>query len=163
MTPSSSTPRVLLVCLGNICRSPMAEGAVRTLAVREGLDIGIDSAGTGGWHAGDPPDRRAQATAERHGVDISRQRARQVAPADFHDFTHIVAMDLQNFRDLQAIRPVDGQAELLLMLDHLPGREGQGVIDPYYGGEDGFETVWQDIVGAAEGLITRIKADISAA
>lgn len=147
--------RILFVCLGNICRSPMAEGAMRREAEARRLRIEVDSAGTGGWHAGDPPDRRAQATARRHGVDISGQRARQVTRADFARFTHVVAMDGDNFLALERLRP-DGGAELVLMLDHLAGREGQGVADPYYGGDDGFEAVWADIEGAVRGLADRL-------
>jgi len=153
---SEPVARILFVCLGNICRSPLAEGALRAQAAARNLSLTTDSAGTGSWHVGDPPDRRAIATARAHGVDISGLRARQVDPDDFHLFTHVVAMDLDNFRDLESIRPAGAPAQLLLMLDHLPGREGQGVTDPYYGGEDGFEAVWQDIDGAAAGLLDRI-------
>lgn len=154
----SPIARVLFVCLGNICRSPMAEGAMRCEVERRGLAIDVDSAGTGGWHAGDPPDRRAQATALRHGVGIGSQRARQVTAADFDHFTHVVAMDLENFHALGLIRPERSKAELVLMLDHLAGREGQGVTDPYYGGDDGFEAVWADIEGAVRGLADRLEA-----
>lgn len=105
-------PSVLFVCLGNICRSPLAEGALRAAAVRAGLDLTVDSAGTGGWHAGDPPDRRAQAAARRHGTDISGLRARQVRPEDFRKFDHVFALDRQNLQDLQAIAPADATAEL---------------------------------------------------
>jgi protein-tyrosine phosphatase len=154
---SKQIARVLLVCLGNICRSPMAEGALRAAAAARGLEIVIDSAGTGDWHVGHPPDRRAQATALAHGVDIASLRARQADPDDFHLFTHIVAMDAQNFRDLADLRPADAKAQLLLLLDHLPGREGEGVTDPYYGGDAGFEAVWQDIIGGVEGLIDALE------
>ncbi len=153
------TPRILFVCLGNICRSPMAEGALRAGAAARGLNIETVSAGTGDWHVGHPPDRRAQATALAHGIDISGLRGRQVDPDDFHLFTHIVAMDRENLRDLKGLRPAQGTAALLLMLDHLPGREGTGVTDPYYGGDDGFEAVWQDIAGAVEGLLDSIAQD----
>lgn len=158
-TNDAPVARVLFVCLGNICRSPMAEGVLRTRAAVRGLNIETDSAGTGDWHVGHPPDRRAQATALVHGVDISSLRGRQVDPGDFHLFTHIVAMDRANFADLKALRPERGTAALLLMLDHLPGREGTGVTDPYFGGDDGFEAVWQDIAGAVDGLLDRIARD----
>lgn len=137
----------------------MAEGALRAAAARRGLAIEVDSAGTGDWHVGHAPDRRAQATARGHGLDISGLRARQADPDDFHLFTHIVAMDPQNFRDLADIRPGDAKARLLLLLDHLPGREGEGVTDPYFGGDAGFETVWRDIVGGVDGLIDAILRD----
>lgn len=151
--------RVLFVCLGNICRSPMAEAILRDRAAARGMNVETDSAGTGDWHVGHPPDRRAQATALARGIDIAGLRGRQVDPDDFHLFTHVVAMDLENFRDLQALRPPDGSAKLLLMLDHLPGREGEGVTDPYYGGDDGFQMVWQDIAGAVDGLLDSIERD----
>ena len=156
--PDGPLARVLFVCVGNICRSPMAEGALRHEAARRGLAIEVDSAGTGDWHSGEPPDRRAQATARRHGVDISGQRARQVSSTDFEQFTHIVAMDLDNFAALSRVRGEEGEAELALMLDYLHGREGQGVTDPYFGGDDGFEAVWADIEGAVRGLVDRLDA-----
>lgn len=149
-------PSVLFVCLGNICRSPMAEGAMRDAAARAGVRVTTDSAGTGGWHAGDPPDRRAQAEAARNGVDISDLRARQVQPQDFHHFDHIIAMDAENLSDLRGIDPGDGKAVLSLMLDHVPSREGQSVADPYYGGTAAFEATWRDVRAGAAGLIERI-------
>ncbi|CAN5196042.1 low molecular weight protein-tyrosine-phosphatase [soil metagenome] len=151
--------RVLFVCLGNICRSPMAEGVMRAMAADRGITIAVDSAGTGDWHVGQPPDRRAIATALAYGVDIGGLRGRQVDPDDFHLFTHVVAMDLENFQDLRALQPANGTARLLLLLDHLPGREGEGVTDPYFGGDAGFETVWQDIAGAVGGLLDAIARD----
>jgi protein-tyrosine phosphatase len=151
--------RVLFVCLGNICRSPMAEGIMRRMVADRGLNIMIDSAGTGDWHVGQPPDVRAQATARTHGVDIGSLRGRQVDPDDFRLFTHVVALDCANFRDLKGVQPVDGAARLLLLLDHLPGREGEGVTDPYFGGADGFEAVWQDMEGAVAGLLDAILRD----
>jgi protein-tyrosine phosphatase len=151
-----TAPSVLFVCLGNICRSPLAEAALRAEAERKGVEIVVESAGTGNWHAGDAPDRRAQATALRHGSDISRYQARQVTRADFTRFTHIFALDTENLADLQAIAPADATAELRLLLDLLPGRAGQGVIDPYYGDEDGFETTWSDVSDAARALVATL-------
>jgi protein-tyrosine phosphatase len=150
------TQSVLFVCLGNICRSPLAEAAFRAEAERLGLDVEVDSAGTGDWHLGHPPDRRATAIAARNGVDIAHLRARRVGPDDFRRFDHIVALDAQNLRDLQAMRPADARAELSLLLDHAPGREGQAVADPYYGGEAHFETTWGDVVEGAAGLAHRL-------
>jgi protein-tyrosine phosphatase len=144
--------RILFVCLGNICRSPMAEGAMRRAAEVRGLSVALDSAGTGSWHIGAAPDPRAQATALRHGVDIGGLRARQVRARDFHDFTHVIALDGQNLRDLSALRPRDGQAHLGLLLDYLPQRKGEGVRDPYFDADEGFETVWGDIEAAVEAL-----------
>jgi protein-tyrosine phosphatase len=143
---------VLFVCLGNICRSPLAEAAFRAEMERRGLTVEVDSAGTGGWHSGEPPDRRAQAVARRHGVDIGHYAARQVKPADFARFTHIVAMDHDNLADLRALRPTDARAELSLLLDHVRGREGQPVADPWYGNAAGFEVTWSDVSLGAAGL-----------
>jgi protein-tyrosine phosphatase len=149
-------PAVLLVCLGNICRSPLAEAAVRAEAARIGLDLEVDSAGTGAWHAGDAPDRRAQAVALRHGIDISAYRARQVTPADFTRFSHIVALDEDNLADLRRLAPAGGTATIGLLLDHVPERAGQGVRDPYYGNEDGFDATWDDVTAGARGLVRAI-------
>ncbi|KQY93458.1 phosphotyrosine protein phosphatase [Caulobacter sp. Root1455] len=143
---------VLFVCLGNICRSPLAEAAFRREAERRGLEVEIDSAGTGGWHVGDPPDRRAQAVARRHGVEISAYRGRQVRPEDFHRFTHVVALDRDNLADLKRIRPSDAMAELLLLLDAVEGRRGKSVADPYYGDDADFDLAWADAVAGARGL-----------
>jgi protein-tyrosine phosphatase len=150
---------VLMVCLGNICRSPLAEAALRAEAKRAGLDITADSAGTGNWHAGNPPDRRAQAVALGHGVDISGYRARQVQPADFRRFTHIFALDPDNLSDLRRIAPADGVAELRLLMDMVPGREGTGVEDPYYGDDARFETSWDDVSAAARGIVALLRTD----
>ncbi len=152
-------PAVLFVCLGNICRSPLAEAAFRREAARIGLDVEIDSAGTGDWHIGRPPDSRAQAVAGRNGVDIAGYRARQVTPEDFRRFTHIVALDAQNLADLEAMRPADGNAELSLLLDHVEGRRGQAVADPYYGEEAGFDVTWNDVTEGAEALARLIAAE----
>lgn len=148
---------VLFVCLGNICRSPLAEAALRAEAERRGLDVHIDSAGTGDWHLGYPPDPRAAAVAGRNGIDISHLRARQVTPEDFRRFDHVVALDAQNLRDLQRMRPADGKAELSLLLDHVAGREGQAVADPYYGGDAHFDVTWSDVEAGARALADRIE------
>jgi protein-tyrosine phosphatase len=145
-------PGVLFVCLGNICRSPMAEAAFRRETERIGLDIAIDSAGTGDWHIGKPPDKRAQAETLRHGIDISSYRARQVTPRDFHEFSHIFALDHENLANLTAIRPADGSAQLRLLLDHVEGMEGQPVTDPYFGEDSGFAETLRQVSLAAEAL-----------
>lgn len=147
---------VLFVCLGNICRSPLAEAALRAEAQRAGLEIEIDSAGTGDWHLGYPPDPRAAAVAAKHGIDISQLRARQVSAADFARFDHIVALDAKNLADLEAMRPAGSRATLSLLLDHVAGREGEAVADPYYGDDSGFDITWDDVTEGARGLLARI-------
>ncbi|MEN3792533.1 low molecular weight protein-tyrosine-phosphatase [Fulvimarina sp. MAC3] len=145
-------PAVLFVCLGNICRSPLAQAALAAEAERLGLDVEIDSAGTGDWHVGNPPDSRAQVVSKRNGVDISHYAARQVRPEDFHHFTHIIALDRENLANLERLRPADGTAKLSLLLDHVKGRGGEAVADPYYGGAEGFETTWADVTAGAQAL-----------
>ena len=149
---------VLFVCMGNICRSPLAEAAFRIEAEQLGLAVEVDSAGTGGWHAGDPPDRRAQAVAARHGADISAQRARQIVPTDFDRFDHIVALDGENLAHLRAMRPEGARAGLSLLLDHVPGREGEAVADPYYGGASHFDLAWSDVTDGARALARAIAS-----
>jgi len=151
------TVRILFVCLGNICRSPLAEAAFRAEAARIGLDAEADSAGTGDWHRGQPPDRRAIAAARRNGADISGLRARQVTGADFARFDHVVALDEDNLADLRRLRPAEARAELSLLLDHVPGREGQPVADPYYGGDGHFDVAWSDSAEGARGLARALK------
>ncbi|HEX8448292.1 MAG TPA: low molecular weight protein-tyrosine-phosphatase [Allosphingosinicella sp.] len=150
--------RVLFVCLGNICRSPLAEAAFRRESERLGLDVEVDSAGTGDWHIGYPPDPRAAAVAARNGIDISHLKARLVTADDFRSFDHIVALDSNNLRDLERLRPDDGKARLSLLLDHVEGRKGQAVADPYYGEESHFDAAWDDVTEGARGL-ARTLAD----
>jgi protein-tyrosine phosphatase len=149
---------VLFVCLGNICRSPLAEAALRHEAEKLGLDLEVDSAGTGDWHIGYPPDPRAAAVAARNDVDISNLRARQVGPEDFRRFDHIVALDAKNLRDLERLRPADAKAELSLLLDHVDGRKGEAVADPYYGEDSHFDVTWADVTAGAEALARHIAA-----
>ncbi|NQY15589.1 MAG: low molecular weight phosphotyrosine protein phosphatase [Henriciella sp.] len=127
--------RLLFVCLGNICRSPAADGLARHMVAEAGLDWQIDSAGTGAWHVGSPPDPRMIQAASTRGLDLRPLRARQVEADDFHRFDHIYAMDRSNHADLTDIQPQDGLAQLHLFL------ENADVPDPYYGGEDGFDHV----------------------
>lgn len=148
---------LLFVCLGNICRSPLAEAAFRHVAGDAGLDVEIDSAGTGNWHIGHPPDRRAQAVARRHGIEIGHYQARQVSRADFDHFTHIVALDGSNLRDLRALAPDGTRARLSLLLDHVPGRAGEAVVDPYYGDDAGFDATWADVMAGAKGLVALLR------
>ena len=152
-----SGPAVLFVCLGNICRSPLAEGAFRTEAERAGLNVTIDSAGTADYHIGEPPDPRAIRTAARHGVDISAYRGRQAKPSDFSTFTHIFALDASNLANLRRIAPPGHAAHLGLLLDLLPDRAGQDVADPWYGDEAGFEVTWAEASAAARALVRELS------
>ena len=150
-------PAVLFVCLGNICRSPLAEAAFRHEAELAGLSATADSAGTADYHIGDPPDPRAIRTAKDKGIDISGYRGRQVGPADFHAFTHIYALDHANLRDLERIAPSAHAAHLGLLLDLVPGRAGQAVADPWYGDEATFEITWDDVSAGARKLVAKLK------
>jgi protein-tyrosine phosphatase len=148
-----TSPSLLFVCLGNICRSPLAEGALRHAAAHRGLDLTLDSAGTGNWHVGHPPDPRAIAAARRNGVDISDLRARQVTADDFTRFDHLVALDRQNLADLRRLAPAGATARLSLLNNHVPGREGQGVADPYTGTDADFDQTWAEVTAAVPGLL----------
>lgn len=148
-----TAPAILFLCLGNICRSPLAEGAARAAFADAGIAATLDSAGTGDWHVGRPPDPRALAEARRRGVDISDLRARQLAPGDFTRFDLILAADAENLRDARALAPADATARLMLMLDLVPGRAGDSVTDPYYGADDGFAETWDDVSAVAAALV----------
>jgi protein-tyrosine phosphatase len=155
--------RILFVCMGNICRSPTAEGVMRALVREQGLEdaIEIDSAGTGDWHVGDPPDTRATAAAKARGILLSGA-ARQVAPADFADYDLILAADRRNVRDLEAVLPPDARARVHLLREFDPGSAGApdlDVPDPYYGGDDGFEHVLDLVEAACRGLLDALRAD----
>jgi protein-tyrosine phosphatase len=151
--------KVLFVCLGNICRSPTAEGVFRRYVEQAGLSekITIDSAGTADWHIGKAPDPRTQAAAAVRGYDLSTLRGRQAVPADFAEFDLILAMDNSNLSNLQAMQPADGKAELALYLPRFGIRPDE-VPDPYYGGEDGFELVLDMLEQASQVLLNEIKA-----
>ena len=155
----SSTPtRVLAVCLGNICRSPMAKGVLRRHIQTNGLRIKVDSAGTNGYHNGEAPDRRAQQEMRRHGIDISKQISRQIARKDFDEFDLILVMDESNLNDVNALA---GDREDWLDKIHL-FLEEDNVPDPYYGGSDGFAHVYQLVDEAAEDWVRRWKSGILA-
>lgn len=150
--------RVLFVCLGNICRSPLAEGVMRHLVRERGLDdrVEVASAGTGAWHVGEAPDPRSRAVAELNGVSLEGQAARKIRPADFRDFTRVVAMDRANLRDLKSLAPPGARAEVRLLRDFDP--EGTGdVPDPYYGGEDGFVNVYAMVERSCRRLLDEIS------
>ncbi len=150
-------PAVLFVCLGNICRSPLAEAAFRAEAAKVGLKAITDSAGTAGYHIGEPPDPRAIHTAALFGIDISDFRGRQAVSADFARFTHIMALDHSNLANLARIAPTGHSAQLSLLLDLVPGREGQAVADPYYGDEAGFLVTWEEVSLAAPHLVEQLR------
>lgn len=152
----ATLPTILFVCLGNICRSPLAEAAFRQEADRLGLAVEVDSAGTGDWHVGHPPDPRAQATALRYGVDISGYRARQIEAADFERFGMIFALDETNLANLHELAPAGHRAHVSLLMDMIPGREGEPVADPYFGDDDGFDVTWRDVQAAARALAQRL-------
>lgn len=154
---SASTPSILFVCLGNICRSPTAEGIARARAKEMGLTVTLDSAGTGDWHVGQPPDMRARMMGQKRGTPIDTLRGRQVTRDDFRHFDHIVAMDHANLANLSRMRPADATASLSLLLDHAPGREGQAVADPYYGHESDFALCWDDCDAGVRGLLSEIQ------
>ena len=155
---------VLFVCLGNICRSPLAEAALRAIAEREKLNIVVDSAGTGDWHIGHPPDARAQEVAQKLGrLSIGSLQARQVSAKDFDRFDHILAMDASNFRDLRTMQPPGSKAQLSMFLDYLSGNEGGSVADPYYGDGADFEACWRQVSAAAEGFVADRRASTSSA
>jgi protein-tyrosine phosphatase len=151
--------RVLFVCLGNICRSPTAEGVLRNLAANEAPDLKleIDSAGTADYHIGAPPDRRSQRAALRRGIDISGLRARQVAAEDFARFDLILAMDAENLRELQAIQPRNSRASLKLFLEYAPDVGLREVPDPYYGNAADFEKVLDLTTAASRGLLAALQ------
>lgn len=150
--------RVLFVCLGNICRSPSAEGVFRQQVQQAGLDglVEIDSAGTGPWHVGKPADSRASAAALQRGYDLSALRGRQVSKADFDRFDLILAMDLSNLADLKALQPANSRAELDLYLRRYQLDEDE-VPDPYYGGADGFEQVLDMLENAGAQLLNEVR------
>ncbi len=156
---SSNQVRVLFVCLGNICRSPTAHGIFEDLVRKSDLStqIAADSAGTGDWHIGRPPDKRAQQAALSRGYDLSRLRARQVSAADFRVFDYVLAMDVQNLLDLEMMKPGDFSGHLGLFLPCAYGERGpREVPDPYYGGEQGFEQVLDLVEQASQALLDHI-------
>jgi len=150
---------VLFVCLGNICRSPMAEGAFRAAAQARGFSCLIDSAGTASYHIGSQPDPRAIAVASNRGIDIAGQAARQIDRDDFFRFTHIIAMDRANLESLRARTPRDATAKLAMLMDSVEGRRGEPVADPYYGDTASFEAAWNVINLGVEAWAERLMRE----
>lgn len=150
--------RLLMVCLGNICRSPLAEGAARAHLDRHGLDwVDVDSAGTGGWHAGEPPDRRSIAVAAGAGVDIRAQRARRLRAADFGDFDWLLCADRSVLRDVRAMTPPGARAQAVLLLEWAGQGADAEIPDPYTGGPEDFRQVWAMVDAAAAGIVARLS------
>ena len=150
--------RILFVCMGNICRSPTAEGVFRVRAEAAGLkDLEIDSAGTGSWHIGKAPDVRARHAAAKRRYELGALRGRQVSAADFRIFDLILAMDLDNLAELKKLRPRGGNARLQLFLEYAPEIGTREVPDPYVGEDDGFERVLDMIEIACDGLIEHLR------
>lgn len=150
---------VVFVCMGNICRSPTAEAVFRHYVENAGLaeHILIDSAGTHDYHIGEPPDLRAQRTAQQRGYDMSSLRGRQVEAGDFHRFDYVLAMDRANLAILQRMAPRAGDTQAKLFLEYARHHAEREVPDPYYGGADGFERVLDMVEDAAEGLLQEIR------
>ena len=152
--------KVLFVCMGNICRSPTAHGVFQKMVDNQSLGhlIEVDSAGTHAYHVGEAPDPRAQAVAQRRGVDLSPLRARKVKAADFEMFDYVLVMDDDNYQNLDLICPPGREEKLSLFLDYAPTMREREVPDPYYGGESGFERVLDLIEAASEGLLAEIQS-----
>ena len=155
--PMLRTPSILFVCLGNICRSPTAEAVFRQRTTQSGLEVIIDSAGTGGWHTGERPDPRAIEHGALKGYDLTDQSARQVTRTDFSTFDYVLAMDAQNLSHLRDICPAGYSGHLSRFLDFNPNVADKNVPDPYYGGADGFNHVINLIEAASDGLIQHLS------
>ena len=162
MSPAPpKTTRVLMICLGNICRSPTAEAVLRKRVHEAGLDdrIEVDSAGTAGYHVNSPPDRRAVAHGERRGLEMRHLRGRQVEAADFDRFDVILAMDEDNLANLERVRPAGSPAKVALLMSYAPQAGAREVPDPYYGGADGFEHVLDLVDAACVAFIASLDAE----
>ncbi len=153
--------RILFVCLGNICRSPMAEGVFRSVVESRGLSdkFEIDSAGTGAWHVGSPPDERAQKVLLDNGMDISGLRARQIKRNDFESFDYIIAMDQSNYSNIVKLNPDVADGKVHMMLGFASHVGEVDVPDPYYGGDEGFEHVLYLVREASEGILASLDIE----
>lgn len=150
--------KIITVCLGNICRSPMAEGILRHLARERGIIIHTDSAGTSDYHVGEAPDRRAQAAMKRKGINIGDLRARQFVAKDLEDFDIILAMDASNLQNMLKLAPNDAlAAKAYLIMDHAPAHPLREVPDPYFGGDEGFDAVYHMLMDASNALLDEVE------
>lgn len=151
--------KILMVCLGNICRSPLAEGILQSKLPKD--KFLVDSAGTGGWHAGEQPDKRSIAVAKKYGIDISHQKARKFKVSDFDEFDCIYVMDRSNYKDVLALAKNETQKQKIhLILNELFPNENKEVPDPYYGGEEGFEQVFQMLDDVCEEIALKMRKTI---
>jgi protein-tyrosine phosphatase len=153
--------KVLFVCMGNICRSPTAQGAFEKVVKDAGLEkkILIDSAGTHAYHVGESPDTRSQMVAKKRNLDLSKQQARKVSLTDFEEFDYILAMDSDNYSSLRIRCPQEYLYKIQLVMDYAPENGFKEVPDPYYGGEKGFELVLDLTMSASKGLLETIRRD----
>jgi protein-tyrosine phosphatase len=147
--------KLLFVCLGNICRSPLAEGIMKHKIAELGLDWEVDSAGTGGWHAGDLPDSRSIQVAKKHGVDLTYQRARKLRSIDYEAFDRIYVMDSMNYQDVKRLANEDEYHKIELIMNEVEPHRNINVPDPYYGEGDGFEHVFQMLDRACDAIIKK--------
>ena len=146
--------KIVMVCLGNICRSPLAEGILKAKLPK---DYVVDSAGTGAWHTGQQPDKRSIATAKNRGLDITNQRARQFKVSDFDTFDYIYVMDNSNYKDVLSLAPTEeSKSKVRLILNEIFPNENVDVPDPYYGGDDGFENVFDMLDQACEAIARKL-------
>ena len=150
--------KILMVCLGNICRSPLAQGILEEKAKSHNIDIDVDSASTGSWHVGSSPDKRSISTAFNHNIDISNQKARKFNTRDFNTFDRIYVMDTNNLRDILRLASSETDSEKVKLILNITHPEQQlSVPDPYYGGEHGFEEVYQLLDKACDEIIMELK------
>ncbi|SHH77556.1 low molecular weight protein-tyrosine-phosphatase [Winogradskyella jejuensis] len=156
MSVKPSKTKILMVCLGNICRSPLAHGILESKLPKE--DFYVDSAGTASYHTGEKPDHRSIAVAKSKGIDISTQRARQFSEVDFDNFDFIYAMDESNYRNiLRLAKTEDDQRKVKLILNELSSNSNSEVPDPYYGGDEGFENVYQMLDEACDVIASKLQ------